>query len=310
MRSFYSTITQSKVPFVLSMKVLLIFISLVLTQVCYSQEVLIENTFAMGWPNGRGEENNAVDGNQSTYTWTTAAYNTSIAHIGIGFDSPYSLCRIRLWKDADGGSHGHTSMPKDLVIMYTSDTGPLDERDWTSVSGLVNGYQGTEFLQATEVYSDGSVSEDIHDSIESGHGWASLVFNDVLATGVCIQFNKVEGWSYPYIHYKVHEFEVYASSTYIGSERDNLNCDYTIHGNYPNPFNALTVISYSLKYPANVSIDIYDILGRHVETLVNNKNKAGRHTIHWNASDYSSGVYFYKLTANDKILTKRMMLLK
>ncbi|MCD6162893.1 MAG: T9SS type A sorting domain-containing protein [candidate division Zixibacteria bacterium] len=80
--------------------------------------------------------------------------------------------------------------------------------------------------------------------------------------------------------------------------------------NYPNPFNARTTISYNLQLPTDVAIDIYDILGRQVETLVNIKQTAGWHQVVWNAESAASGIYFYKLTADGNSDIQKMMLLK
>ncbi|MFQ5870433.1 MAG: T9SS type A sorting domain-containing protein, partial [Candidatus Zixiibacteriota bacterium] len=79
---------------------------------------------------------------------------------------------------------------------------------------------------------------------------------------------------------------------------------------YPNPFNAVTNISYSLAEAGNVSLKVYDISGRLVETLVNGPREAGEHIVTWDASKVSSGVYFYKLSAGDYTLTKKMNLLR
>ena len=80
--------------------------------------------------------------------------------------------------------------------------------------------------------------------------------------------------------------------------------------NYPNPFNAMTTITYMLERPSNVELDIYNIMGQKVATLVNGNVEAGSHTVIWDAGNYSSGIYFYKLTAGNKVFTKRMALLK
>jgi len=80
--------------------------------------------------------------------------------------------------------------------------------------------------------------------------------------------------------------------------------------NYPNPFNVSTNISYSLAEAENVSLKVYDIAGRLVQTLVDEVQDAGSYTVTWDASEVSSGVYFYKLTAGDYTLTKKMNLLK
>jgi len=80
--------------------------------------------------------------------------------------------------------------------------------------------------------------------------------------------------------------------------------------NYPNPFNANTNISFDLAEAGNVSLNVYDITGRLVTTLVDGQMDAGQHVVAWDASSVSSGVYFYKLTTVDYSATKSMNLLK
>ncbi len=86
--------------------------------------------------------------------------------------------------------------------------------------------------------------------------------------------------------------------------------EFSISQNYPNPFNAMTVIRYSLPEPSEVAIDIYDILGRKIETLVNERQPAGYHQAVWDAIDKSSGIFFFRIQAGDHSETRKMMLLK
>jgi hypothetical protein len=90
----------------------------------------------------------------------------------------------------------------------------------------------------------------------------------------------------------------------------SLPDQFSLGQNHPNPFNAATIINYSLPEATNVTIEIYDILGRRIETLIQEKQPAGVHTITFDASSLSSGVYFYRLQAGNDIETKRMVLLK
>jgi len=83
-----------------------------------------------------------------------------------------------------------------------------------------------------------------------------------------------------------------------------------LNQNYPNPFNAHTVISFDLQNQSNVKIEIYDILGRGVKTLINEQLPAGKHQVVWDASAVSSGIYFYKLSADGYNETRRMLLVK
>ncbi len=70
---------------------------------------------------------------------------------------------------------------------------------------------------------------------------------------------------------------------------------FVLHQNYPNPFNPTTMISYSLPIRSYVSIDIFDALGRHITTLVNEEKSAGNHEVQFNAKNLSSGIYFYRI---------------
>ena len=98
--------------------------------------------------------------------------------------------------------------------------------------------------------------------------------------------------------------------TEVESESGNVPGTYTLSQNYPNPFNPSTTISYQLPAYSMVTIKVYDILGREVETLVNEEKEAGYYSIDFNGSDLPSGVYFYKLTAGNFISTRKMLLLK
>lgn len=86
---------------------------------------------------------------------------------------------------------------------------------------------------------------------------------------------------------------------------------FVLHQNYPNPFNPETTIWYELPKSALVSIEIFDITGRLVETVVKAKQSAGKHTLKFSAERLSSGVYFYRLRADKNFLaTKKMVVLK
>ena len=85
---------------------------------------------------------------------------------------------------------------------------------------------------------------------------------------------------------------------------------YELSQNYPNPFNPVTKINFALPKQGFVTLKIYDVLGREVKTLVNEIKSAGQYSVDFNASEFSSGVYFYKLETNGFSNIKRMMLIK
>ncbi len=85
---------------------------------------------------------------------------------------------------------------------------------------------------------------------------------------------------------------------------------YELYQNYPNPFNPSTVISFQLAVNSFASLKVYDLLGREVATLVNEQLKPGTYEVDWDGSNFSSGIYYYKLVAGDYTETKKMVLLK
>jgi len=85
---------------------------------------------------------------------------------------------------------------------------------------------------------------------------------------------------------------------------------FSLSQNYPNPFNPSTKISYDLPSASQVTLKIYDLLGREVRSLVNQEKPAGTYTVEFSAIDLPSGFYFYKLTAGEFTSTKKMMLMK
>jgi hypothetical protein len=86
--------------------------------------------------------------------------------------------------------------------------------------------------------------------------------------------------------------------------------EFLLHQNYPNPFNATTTIRYQLPVNALVKLEVYNLLGQKVATLVSGKERAAYRSVIWEASEVSSGIYFYRLTAGDFTDTRRMMLVK
>jgi hypothetical protein len=85
---------------------------------------------------------------------------------------------------------------------------------------------------------------------------------------------------------------------------------YRLDQNYPNPFNPRTDIRYEISDVGFVRLAVYDILGREVATLVNERKSPGRYSVTWDASGQASGVYFYKLEAGHFTETKKLVLIR
>ncbi|MBK8944280.1 MAG: T9SS type A sorting domain-containing protein [Ignavibacteriae bacterium] len=90
---------------------------------------------------------------------------------------------------------------------------------------------------------------------------------------------------------------------------------YELFQNYPNPFNPTTTIKYSIpssvqSEKSNVKLIIYDVLGKEIETLVNENKSPGNYEVNFNASNFAAGVYYYQLKTGDFVKTKKMVLMK
>jgi len=96
----------------------------------------------------------------------------------------------------------------------------------------------------------------------------------------------------------------------VGKEPSPAPQEFLLDQNYPNPFNPVTVISYQLSVTSFVAVRVYDLLGREVAILVNEEKPAGNYLARWNATNFPSGVYFYRLIAGGFSETKKLSLIK
>jgi len=101
-------------------------------------------------------------------------------------------------------------------------------------------------------------------------------------------------------------------SSPVGIEEEDISQPgkFVLSRNYPNPFNASTKIEYTLSRESQIEIAIYDIAGRRIEILLNTVQSAGSHSVTWDASDYSSGIYFYSIKAGERSESRKMTLVK
>jgi len=97
--------------------------------------------------------------------------------------------------------------------------------------------------------------------------------------------------------------------TSVANNEENIS-SLPLTQNYPNPFNPVTKIRFFLSNTSNVTLKIYDVLGHHIETLVDNRITAGQHEVEWNATGIASGVYLYQLQTDRFIESKKLLVLK
>jgi len=111
--------------------------------------------------------------------------------------------------------------------------------------------------------------------------------------------------------YSTHHSLNYSVITAVTSPSNSSHVNnFCLFQNYPNPFNPSTTIRYSLPSSAKVRLTIHDMLGRKIQTLIDEEQSAGWKEVQWNASNVASGIYFYKIQSGNFTEMKKMMLLK
>ena len=196
------------------------------------------------------------------------------------------------------------------------------------INHAINGAEGTRFegMHFLDGGNDGASNQISQDALTMSDGGTLLLSYStgrIAAVGVSNQdyaamtigfgIESINN-SYPDYDKRVDiisaaiDFLFHATS--IDNNYNPLPSVTSLVQNYPNPFNAKTTISFELAQTANVSLEIFDILGRRIETLVNEELPAGNHHIIWDATNVSSGIYFYRLKADAIEETKRMLLIK
>ena len=114
--------------------------------------------------------------------------------------------------------------------------------------------------------------------------------------------------SYLRIHKVLVDFQNIVTN--VAQTNSMIPDKFELYQNYPNPFNPSTTIKYDLPKQSSVKIEVFDIMGRKVATLVDETMKAGSYQMHWNAKQFASGVYFYRLQAGNYSAAKKLLLLK
>ncbi len=130
-----------------------------------------------------------------------------------------------------------------------------------------------------------------------------------------IGVHRMHGWGYDYqLTGAIIDGVIYGNVTGIADESGGKVSEYELLQNYPNPFNPETAISYYLPVSSEVKLEIFNVLGQKIKTLVDQRQPAGHYTVRWdgtadNGEMAPAGMYFYRLTAGDYIAVKKMLLL-
>lgn len=144
--------------------------------------------------------------------------------------------------------------------------------------------------------------------------WQKITFEFTTPAGVTegrapIHLSEGGNSAYLPVTYYFDDLRIVEGTVGVESEIQKPTA-YELSQNYPNPFNPETTIEFTLPVSSKVRLALYDILGREVKIMASGNFNAGRHQIKLNASNLASGVYFYKLEANDFISVKKLVLMK
>lgn len=109
---------------------------------------------------------------------------------------------------------------------------------------------------------------------------------------------------------KLLAFWYWPDPTGVGDEFQSKPSEISLRQNYPNPFNASTVLNFAVAHSGNVKLNVYNLVGQYIETLIDGRYEAGEYAVSWDAGGHSSGIYFYRIQAGDYTDTRKMLLIK
>ena len=187
------------------------------------------------------------------------------------------------------------------IFAYNKDGSPLP---WSPLRpiGLVKG------IALADINNDGSVeliaisSKTLREAYL--HIWT--------IPGIPFAHNDFPWPMYGHDRYRTNQLGFIPPDEPVGIQPTSTNVPdkFSLYQNYPNPFNPATTIKFDIRTAAFTKLSVFDILGREIQTLVNEELKTGSYSLVFDGSVYNSGVYFYRLASGDFIETKRMILTK
>jgi hypothetical protein len=224
----------------------------------------------------------ASDVNRDGHQWTIADL-IFLVNIVNGSADPY------------GGEHYPKALASSATIAVRGNTVAVD----AEIGGIylrVKG-GGEPMLRASGMMMETSVVNGERRILIIGADWETHTATGELVT--------IPG------DFQIREVQVSDAAGYLMTAKVELiPTQFALHQNYPNPFNPNTNIAFDLPEDVEVSLTIYNTSGQKVAELMNGEVKAGHHTVTWNVTDVSSGVYFYRLTAGSFIAARKMVLMK
>ncbi len=229
---------------------------------------------------------NVLDNNPLTF-WTSDVHFNSNAEEWIYIDQgiAQSVNKVVLIPRLDNDTSTTVDcFPVDFKFQYSSDT-----VTWTDIPG--------------QSYTN-------YPAPANNNGEIFNFSAPVNSRYIRIDATKLSADTYGGFYFQLAEFHLYSSPTGINDKENEDVKTYSLSQNYPNPFNPSTTINFSLQKSGMTKLDIYNILGQKIASLVNENLSAGQHSINFNATNLPSGIYLYALTSGNYTVTRKMILLK
>jgi len=188
-------------------------------------------------------------------------------------------------------------------MMKTTDAGAT----WNFLpSNSANQLNGVAFANETTGFAVGA--KEAWKTDDAGNTWSTIYDTNVFDGTLYSAVVDPEGNAW----FGGASSGIFTNRVWVGVEKQKGTSlhNFSLQQNYPNPFNPSTTINYFLPSGSFVSLEIYDVLGNHISTLVNEFQAAGNYAKTFSSTELSNGIYFYRLKANGVLQTKKMLLLK
>ena len=248
------------------------------------------------------------------YKTTNGGYNWTQINGEVGFSQIIFIDSLTGWK-ADGNYMKKTTNGGSTWINQPLPNPIIGHISWgiyhfslinkDTIWGVGGSYQYPNLSHRGVIYR----------TTNGGNNWYYQIPDTTLITNMgyaFIQFiNKKTGWAYADVR-GIHTINggdtIFLSISKINSE---ISTNYKLFQNYPNPFNAISNIKYKIEKTSVIKIELFDITGKKISTLLNKKHNPGEYQLKFDGNNLSSGIYFYSLFADGvRIDTKKMVLLK
>jgi hypothetical protein len=235
-------------------------------------------------------------GTNNNKVWRTADGGATWASSASGSTNSYAIS----FKDNTSGIVGHSGG----TMRVTSDGGATFAATASPTTSDISGLAylgGTAFVWAV---AGGSP----YRSLNGAGSWTAQTVFPISGTLTHVSFvDTTAGWvvtsNGEILHYPT-------TLTSIEGQPDNSPLELALQQNYPNPFNPTTAIGFSLPTAGYVSLNVYDVLGREVATMVNEELSSGNYQRTFSANGLASGVYIYRLRSGSLVQEKRMLLIR